>query len=50
MNAAQVVCRELGFARGVATAVEPEDLPNRTVYEVMTISYSNTLRSITSAL
>ena len=50
VNAAQVVCRELGFARGVATAVEPEDLPNRTVYEVMTISYSNTLRSITSAL
>ena len=50
VNAAQVVCRELGFARGVATAVEPEDLPNRTVHEVMTISYSNKLRSITSAL
>ena len=37
VNAAQVVCRELGFAQGVATAIEPEDIPNNTVYEVMAI-------------
>ena len=53
VNAAHVVCRELGFAQGVATATEPEDIPNNTVYEVMAISSNcmfNTLRPLTPAL
>ena len=34
-NAAHVVCRELGFTDGVATATEPENILNSTIYEVI---------------
>ena len=33
-NAAQVVCRELGFTDGTATATVPENTTNPTVYQV----------------
>ena len=36
-NAAMVVCRELGFVDGTATATVSEDIPNSTVYQVRTL-------------